>query len=105
MRIAFRIRHMMATATDVFAKYNQFREVARFEAQNLTWAVEEVETHANAVARGLKSLGLNKGDTLLLRIPPEQQTEIVATQLGAHKLGIKLQRSTAINDNGIVEEL
>lgn len=102
---ALRLRYSMSTATDVFAKFNQFREVTRFESQNVTWAVEEIETHSNAVARGLQSLGLTKGDTLLLRIPEELQTEIVATQLGALKLGVRLQRSTATNDDGVVQEL
>jgi non-ribosomal peptide synthetase component E (peptide arylation enzyme) len=72
--LAFKIRYMMSTTANVFAKYNQFREVARFESQNITWAVEELETHGNAVARGLKSLGINKGDTILVRVPENLQT-------------------------------
>ena len=66
---ALRLRYSMSTTANVFAKYNQFREVARFESQNITWAVQEIETHADAVARGLRTLGISKGDTLLLRIP------------------------------------
>jgi acyl-coenzyme A synthetase/AMP-(fatty) acid ligase len=84
----------------ISAKLAAKRNAVRFEAQNIDWTFQELQHYSDAVARGLWSLGLRKGDRLMLKLPRKLQAESAATRLGAAKLGaeVKASRATTLSD-------
>lgn len=67
----------------------------RFEAQNFSWTQQELNYHADAVIRGLRAVGLQSGDKLMLKISPSLQSEAITSRLAAARIGAEIVRSKA----------
>jgi non-ribosomal peptide synthetase component E (peptide arylation enzyme) len=100
---AWRLRYSFSSALQ--ARLATQREAVRFEAQNISWTQQELNYHSDAVARGLRALGLQSGDKLMLKLSPGLQSEIITSRLAAARLGAEIVRSKASTSQDFATEL